>query len=120
MPSQFLKVAEIVLREQLQPLTARRIIALGKEQGLLSDKLVGKTPHQTLKSKLSVDIRRRGKNSVFVRTAPGRFYLRELVVNPSEEYIAPPLRPADSKEQVLAFPGSCMDELGPFQGISKG
>jgi predicted NUDIX family phosphoesterase len=114
--SEFLRVAEIVLRQRAEPLSAKDIWAIGKRDGLFSDKITGKTPWQTLKSKLSVHIRKYGPQSKFVRTAPGRFYLRDLVGNGTYVYSAPPQRPP-SKEYVVSFPSSRLDDVGRFQGI---
>ncbi len=107
----------------------------GKDKmGLFSDKIAGKTPWQTLKSKLSVHVRSKGNRSEFVRTSPGHFYLRDLVKNqitiyddPLYEqklthtqistYEAPRLRPPTEEENVLVFPSSLLDKIGRFQGI---
>lgn len=99
-------------------MSARRLIDLAKREGLLSDKFSGKTPHQTMKSKLSVDIRRKGEQSRFTRVRPGQFFLRELVAE-GAEYRPAPLRPAPPREQVLVVPNDRLDELGRFQGVTK-
>jgi len=117
---QFLDVAEHVIREQRRPLKPREIVDLGKDGGLFSDKLAGKTPHQTLKAKISVDIRRKGSSSRFVRTAPNTFYLRELLINPSEEYKALPQTRPGASERVVVFPDTVLDKIGRFQGINRG
>jgi predicted NUDIX family phosphoesterase/dephospho-CoA kinase len=96
----------------------RDIVDVGKDAGLFSDKLAGKTPHQTMKAKISVDIRRKGASSIFVRTAPNRFYLRELLSSPSDAYEAARQKPPSS-ELVLAFPSGVLQHHGRFQGISR-
>lgn len=103
-----------------RPMTPRDIWWVGKDKmGLFSDKRAGRTPWQTLKSKLSVYVRTKGKQSEFVRTAPGRFYLRELMDEKVQIYEAPPLRPPNPEENVLVFPSSALNEVGRFQGIKK-
>ena len=89
-------------------------------QGLVPDKgISGKTPFQTLKSKISTHIRRYGDSSLFIRTAPGKFFLRELLKPGQEPYAAKPLEPPGRDEKVLSFPTHLLDKLGRFQGISK-
>ena len=89
----------------------------GSENGFFSDKIAGKTPQQTLKSKLSVHIRSYGSSSVFVRTEPGHFYLRELLGGDYQLYEAQPWRPPPSSERVVTFPSSILDRLERFQGL---
>ena len=99
-------------------MSPREIWWTGKDKlGLFSDKIAGQTPWQTLKSKLSVHVRRHGDNSEFVRTAPGKFFLRELLGEDTKIYPAPPLRPPNPIENVLVFPTSVLDEYGRFQGV---
>lgn len=117
MPSVFLTIARQVLLQQDRPLSAREIIAIAENEQLLPDNFAGKTPHQTLKSKLSTSIRRSGGESEFVRTAPGRFYLRELLDENTLVYEAPPQHPPSADEDVLTFSSAVLDELGRFQGV---
>lgn len=86
---------------------------------MLPDSFAGKTPHQTMKSKLSVHIRRFGQRSPFVRTAPGKFYLRRLLPDDQAIYLANRLQPPTTKEFVLVFPAAWMDATRRFQGIRK-
>src|SRR5438067_685818 len=90
--SEFLRAAVAVLRRYRRPLRPKEIVDLGLREGFFSDKRIGVTPDQTMKSKLSVHIRRYGDASPFVRTGPGRFYLRELLG-------ASPPRPVDDEDQ---------------------
>ena len=64
-------------------------------------------------------IRRHGEESPFVRTAPGRFSLRELLVDGRKPYEAVPLQPSRTVERVLVFPTRLIDKLGRFQGIRR-
>lgn len=118
MLSEFLTVAQRILERERRPLTPQELINIAYDQGLLSDRLSGKTPHQTMKSKLSVHVRRMGDRSVFVRTAPGRFYLRSLLDNHLRIYDAPPLTPPASNERVLVIPSNWLDSVDRSQGIS--
>jgi predicted NUDIX family phosphoesterase len=115
-------------------MTSVELVDRGIQEGLFSDKRAGRTPHQTMKSKLSVHIRKTGDESIFVRTAPGRYYLRELhsaqvqkklplfeitEAASAEIYNAVPLRVPPSRERVLVFPSRTLDKIGRFQGIRR-
>jgi predicted NUDIX family phosphoesterase len=117
--SQFLDVAETLLRRYKRAMTARELIDLATDEKLFSDRLSGKTPHQTMKSKLSINIIRKGANSRFVRTAPGRFYLRELLKDPNKVYQARRYHATPPRERVLVFPSAILDRYGRFQGIKQ-
>lgn len=119
MPSEFLQVAERLLDLERRPMTPKQIWEIGKRQGLFSDKIAGKTPYQTLKSKLSCHVRSKKGASVFVRTRAGHFYLRRLMSPNEPIYIAPPFVPPAPSERVLSIPTSLLDQLGRFQGITK-
>ncbi|MBK9072272.1 MAG: winged helix-turn-helix domain-containing protein [Myxococcales bacterium] len=69
-----LAIVEVVLREAGVPLTARDIVALAGSR--LPSR--SKTPDTVVARDLSVHIKRLGDASLFVRTAPGLFTLREL------------------------------------------
>ena len=116
--SEFLDVAEQILLQTRQPMTPSELVDIAIRQKLFSDKIAGKTPHQTMKAKLSVHVRRQGKNSTFVRTSPGRFFLRSLVSDAKDIYEAPPLQLPNAGEQVLVFEGARLDKSLSFQGIS--
>lgn len=119
--SQFLAVAEIAIRDRKKPMSAKELYDYGRDNGLFSDSMSGLTPWQTMKSKLSVHIRKYGESSTFVRTAPGQFFVRDLVDAAAKEiYESQPWRPPPSKERVVAFNRTDLDALGRFQGIERG
>lgn len=70
-----LAVVEEILRETQEPMSVRQIVVYA------ADRLPtrSKTPDTVVARDLSVDIKREGEGSRFVRTAPGRFTLRELL-----------------------------------------
>jgi predicted NUDIX family phosphoesterase/dephospho-CoA kinase len=76
----------------------------------------GKTPHQTMKAKLSVDIKRLGNRSRFKRSGVGLFALREF---DDPEYVAPPIEKTIGKENVLVFPSATLKRAGWFHGIRR-
>jgi predicted NUDIX family phosphoesterase len=119
MKSEFLIVARNLLEAEKRPLSARQLVNLALKQKLFSDKIAGNTPHQTMKSKLSVHIRTSGDKSIFVRTKPGLFYLRHLLDAPQRIYDAPPLQPPRASEKVLVFHSAWLDKHGRFQGVRK-
>lgn len=83
--SVFLEIARDVLRlSHGRPMTVREIWESAVRLKLVPDDLRGRTPAQTLKSKITVDIHLRGERSDFARVAPGRFVLRsQLARSPS-------------------------------------
>lgn len=117
--SEFLRVAEQLMREERRAMSAKELTDTGLKRRLFSDKLAGATPAQTMKSKLSVEIRRGGARSTFVRTAPGRFYLRELALG-QELYEARPWEPPATSETVMVFPANVLTRASlAFQGVTK-
>ncbi|RKH53372.1 hypothetical protein D7Y23_03420 [Corallococcus sp. AB050B] len=118
MTSEFLRVAEKALRHTKSPMTAKQITEWGFEQKIFSDKISGVTPHLTMQAKLSVEIRKRKGASVFVRTAPGLYQLRDSL-DPKEIYHAKPFTPEKPKERVLVFDTEHLEKLGRFQGITR-
>lgn len=72
-----------------------------------------------MKSKLSTHIRQFGDESIFVRTGPGRYFLRALLDrSPVREYKSPPFRAGPPRERVVVIPQQLLDEYGRFQGIA--
>ena len=117
MKSEFLNVARKLMETERQSLSPQKLVDLGLKRQLFSDKIAGKTPHQTMKAKLSVHIRRFGERSPFVRTAPGRFYLRHLLNGSSEPFQAKPISPPKSTERVLVYRATELDKLTTWQGL---
>ena len=109
----FREAAEFVLGEVRRPLRPKEIVRLACEAGVLTTS--GRTPEQTMKSKLSVDIRHRGAQSTFKRTEPGRFGLREW--DEYQTYHASPYA-RKHKETVLVVPQNEVAELVPVQGFT--
>ena len=117
MASEFLIVAEKILEKEKRPMSPREIVSMAIRNKIFSDKRAGKTPHQTMKSKLSVDIRRKGDKSIFVRTKPGIFYLRHLLSDEDTPYIPPPYTKPKTAEDVLVFETTWLNDDRRFQGI---
>lgn len=79
----FKSAAVKVLRKSGRPLHYREITKRAQQQGLI--RTDGKTPWATMNAQLSVDIKRNGENSRFIRTDPGYFYIKDLEVVPPDE-----------------------------------
>lgn len=79
----YLSVAEAVLRAARRPLSAREIVEIAYRYDLVPAHLYGKTQHKTVGARLSEDILARRERSLFFRSEPGRFFLRELLNDPT-------------------------------------
>jgi hypothetical protein len=69
-----LAVVEEILRETNIPMSVREIVEHAGSR--LPSK--SKTPDTVVARDLSMDIKKKGETSIFVRTSPGRYTLREL------------------------------------------
>jgi hypothetical protein len=77
-----LAVVEEILRETAVPMSVREIVE--RAGARLPSK--SKTPDTVVARDLSMDIKKKGEGSLFVRTSPGRYTLRTLAgVVPSAE-----------------------------------
>src|SRR5882672_12754797 len=84
-----LAVVEEILRETAVPMSVREIVE--RAGARLPSK--SKTPDTVVARDLSMDIKKKGEGSLFVRTSPGRYTLRALASqSPSSE--ATPLAPS--------------------------
>ena len=70
-----LAVVEEILRETAIPMSVREIVERAGTR--LPSK--SKTPDTVVARDLSMDIKRKGDTSLFIRTSPGRYTLRALV-----------------------------------------
>lgn len=119
MANEYLSVAEIILSDAEGALSARQIVDRALSRKLFSDSLSGVTPWQTMKARLSEEIRAHGARSMFVRLAPGRFQLRRNA-QPNAVYEAPPFRPPPPKERCLVVSRDTVARYVDFQGIAGG
>lgn len=69
-----LAVVEEILRETAVPMSVREIVE--RAGARLPSK--SKTPDTVVARDLSMDIKKKGESSLFVRTSPGRYTLRSL------------------------------------------
>ena len=78
-----LAAVERVLRETKKPMSVRDIVEYAGDQ--LPTR--SKTPDTVVARDLSMDIKRKGEESLFTRTAPGRYTMREFVLAQVDEPI---------------------------------
>jgi len=69
-----LAVVERILRETSVPMSVREIV----ESAGSALPTRSKTPDTVVARDLSMDIKKKGETSLFIRTSPGRYTLREL------------------------------------------
>jgi len=113
----FLNAAYEVLNKENQPLSAREITRRALSEGLLQS--AGRTPWQTMKSKLSTDILHRRNESLFMRTDKGKFGLRAWK-GPLNEHIADRYQKALFDEDIIVIPADSLRRYVPQPGLYKG
>jgi predicted NUDIX family phosphoesterase len=113
----FTKAAYEVLKQEMRPLTAVEITNIALRDGYLHT--LGKTPSQTMKSKLSTDILRRAASSLFMRVAEGRFSLREWK-DRYPEHVANRYQKALFDEDIVVFPSKSLKKFVPVVGLYSG
>ncbi|MFV3130104.1 winged helix-turn-helix domain-containing protein [Niveispirillum sp. KHB5.9] len=113
----YLNIAETVLRFARRPLTAREILELAYTSEIVPSQLHGRTQHKTIGARLSEDILLHRERSVFFRTEPGRFFLREFLTDTSlpERFRTPMIARRRARElqrgTALAFSPQALDKF---------
>lgn len=107
----FLDIAELILEEAGKPLSAREIVATAISRGLLITE--GKTPWQTMKSKLSMEVLKNGDQSKFIRAFQGLFTLRKYG---TDEFVATRFVKNKLDEDIAVIWASDLGELIPAPG----
>ncbi len=87
----YLRIAEDVLKTVRRPLGPRAMLVQAYRQGIVPKHLHGRTQFKTLGARISEDILKKRDGSLFFRTQPGRFFLREFLTEETlpEEYRQP-------------------------------
>jgi hypothetical protein len=96
-----LAVVELVLLETSEPITVKQIVQLAGAR--LPSK--SRTPETVVARDLSMDLKRLGEQSRFVRTAPGLYALRVSVtpaVVPSDTVHLTPSEPASGTTDLIS------------------
>lgn len=81
--SSYLEIAEKVLVHRRRPMGPHAILRDAFMLDLMPSHLHGETQHKTLQARLSEDILHGKERSRFVRTEPGKFFLRSLLSDES-------------------------------------
>ena len=100
-----LAVVESILRDAAVPLSVREIVERAGEQ--LPTR--SKTPDTVVARDLSMDIKKMGEISLFVRTSPGRYAIREQVMRQQQA----------SQPHVSPVLGTSLGERAPTLPASK-
>ncbi|MGF6966745.1 putative NUDIX family phosphoesterase [Paraburkholderia sp. WC7.3g] len=111
----FLDVAEYYLKAENRPLSARDIVGRAMAEGMLVSS--GKTPWQTMKSKLSTDILNNGERSRFKRVYQGSFALRDY---DADEYIATRFVKSKLDEDIAVISRNDLSQIIPGVGYFPG
>jgi predicted NUDIX family phosphoesterase len=111
---QFLDIAYKVLANEMKPLTAKEITEIAQRKGWLRSR--GKTPSQTMKSKISTDILNHKKTSVFMRSDQGKFALRKWKPQ-IEEYVADRYKKSLLDENAVVFPATSLNKYLDGPGL---
>jgi predicted NUDIX family phosphoesterase len=112
----FLAAAYKVLDQCGRPMSASDIVSRALDKGLLTTK--GKTPAQTMKSKLATDILWNRERSLFMRAAAGRFALREFRSQVAE-HLAPRFKRALFDEEIIVFPADHLKNYVKHVGLNR-
>lgn len=86
-----------VLRKEQRPMTAKEIVAIAAQRGLLQ--IGGRTPDASLAGRIYTDIQKHGEESKFVQVGPRTYALREW----STPKVPPEPPPSRLKELLLKF-----------------
>lgn len=94
-----------------RPLSARGILKQAYSLEIAPPHLHGKTQHKTLQARLSEDILQRREHSIFFRTKPGQFFLREFLTDASI--------PAEYRQPIVARRRTRDLFLGPALSVNS-
>ena len=99
-----LAVVEEILRETAVPMSVREIVE--RAGARLPSK--SKTPDTVVARDLSMDIKKKGEGSLFIRTSPGRYTLRVLATGtqPQVTNVAQPMSALASRKPAAAAPST--------------
>lgn len=77
----YLRIAYLALLAARRPLHASDILSVADKLGIMPDHLFGETQVKTLNARLSIEIKEKSTQSLFFRTGPAVYFLRELANN---------------------------------------
>src|SRR5688500_7103943 len=97
-----LAVVEEILRETATPLSVKEIVERAGSR--LPSK--SKTPDTVVARDLSMDIKKKGESSLFVRTSPGRYTLRSLATGVTTNTGTTPMASLPARKPAAAAPST--------------
>ena len=105
-----LAVVEEILRETAVPMSVREIVE--RAGARLPSK--SKTPDTVVARDLSMDIKKKGEGSLFIRTSPGRYTLRALATQPTQQpaVAAQPMSALATRKPAAAAPSTARPVTG--------
>jgi len=111
----FLDAAYEVLKEENKPLSCLKIVEKAIEKKLIVSS--GKTPEKSMGARLSIEMRKKGSQSIFQRVGSNRSSLREWGL---PEYVAQQFKKKIPKEIIVCIKRKDIDSLSKgFFGLSK-
>jgi hypothetical protein len=105
-----LAVVEEILRETAVPMSVREIVE--RAGARLPSK--SKTPDTVVARDLSMDIKKKGEGSLFIRTSPGRYTLRGLATQPqpAQNVSSQPMSALATRKPAAAAPSTARPVTG--------
>ena len=97
-----LAVVEEILRETAVPMSVREIVE--RAGARLPSK--SKTPDTVVARDLSMDIKKKGEGSLFIRTSPGRYTLRALASGATTSAGTTPMASLPARKPAAAAPST--------------
>jgi restriction system protein len=97
-----LAVVEEILRETAVPMSVREIV----ERAGVRLPSKSKTPDTVVARDLSMDLKKKGEASLFVRTSPGRYTLRALATASAPASATTPMSTLPARKPAVASPSS--------------
>jgi hypothetical protein len=107
-----LAVVEGILRQAEVPMSVREIVERAGEA--LPTK--SKTPDTVVARDLSMDIKKKGETSIFIRTSPGRYTVREVHVKRMGSGTMPPPMTTSTNVTNVTPPGAIEVERSTPRG----
>jgi hypothetical protein len=114
-----LAVVEEILRETAVPMSVREIVE--RAGARLPSK--SKTPDTVVARDLSMDIKKKGEASIFIRTSPGRYTLRALAsqTQPAQNAVASqPMSALATRKPAAAAPSTSRPATGRADSAEGG
>jgi HB1/ASXL restriction endonuclease-like protein with HTH domain len=103
-----LAVVEEILRETAVPMSVREIVE--RAGARLPSK--SKTPDTVVARDLSMDIKKKGEGSLFIRTSPGRYTLRALASGSQPAVTSQPMSALATRKPAAAAPSTARPATG--------